>query len=58
MIIYGAKAGIKSLLFPYGTEFIKFQYHQQMNLKMSTETKNTLNRVQMIIKNTMSKNEY
>lgn len=48
-IVYLARKALKLLLFPYGSSYIKQQFHQQMNMKMTSEMKNNILKVNAVV---------
>ena len=49
MLLWLGKVAIKHLLFPFGQSLVKFNYHQQMNEKMTKELKGTLIKVRAVV---------
>lgn len=48
-ILYFGRVVITHLIFPFGQRLIKFNFHQQMNLKMTREMQSTLERVEQAL---------
>jgi uncharacterized membrane protein len=49
LAVHYGKIAIKHLLFPFGQNLVKHNYHRQMNEKMANELKSTLGKVKEII---------
>lgn len=48
-ILYFGNVMITHLIFPFGQKLVKFNFHQQMNLKMTKEVQVTLERVEQAL---------